>query len=142
MLGAFRSAHAGPRSTVARVGLAALLACVGLTWTAGASSAFATYGTVSITKKNVGGDPADVFHFNAPSAIKTGGFDLIGGQTYTNTRVEYNTGTYGSAYTVSEPASDKYELKRIDCAVTPSSSRGQVSPVVARCWASATRSSR
>jgi hypothetical protein len=131
MLGAFRSAHAGPRSAVARVGLAALLACVGLTWTAGASSAFATYGTVSITKKNVGGDAADVFHFNAPSAIKSGGFDLIGGQTYTNTRVEYNTGKYGSAYTVSEPAGDKYELKSIDCAVTPSYHKGSATTSLA-----------
>ena len=131
MLGAFRSAHAGPRSAVARVGLAALLACVGLTWTAGASSAFATYGTVSITKKNVGGDAADVFHFNAPSAIKTGGFDLIGGQTYTNSRVEYNTGTYGTPYTVSEPASDKYELKSIDCAVTPAYHKGSATTSLA-----------
>src|SRR3954454_12140247 len=84
MLGAFRSAHAGPRSAAARIGLAALLACVGLTWTAGASSAFATYGTVSITKKNVGGDAADVFHFNASDQIKAGGFDLIGDGNYTN----------------------------------------------------------
>jgi prealbumin domain-containing protein len=124
MLGAFRSAHAGPRSAAARVGLAALLACIGLTWTAGASSAFATYGTVSITKKNVGGDAADLFHFDAPSAIKAGGFDLKGGETYTNSHVVYNTSRYAQAYTVSEPASDKYTLKSIDCDVTPAYHNG------------------
>ena len=124
MLGAFRSAHAGPRSAAARVGLAALLACIGLTWTAGATSAFATYGTVSITKKNVGGDAADLFHFDAPSAIKAGGFDLKGGETYTNSHVLYNTSKYAQAYTVSEPASDKYTLKSIDCDVTPAYHNG------------------
>src|SRR4051795_7968862 len=124
MLGAFRSAHAGPRSAAARIGLAALLACVGLTWTAGASSAFATYGTVSINKKNVGGDATDLFHFDAPSAIKAGGFDLKGGETYTNSHVVYNTRTYAQAYTVSEPARDKYTLKSIDCAVTPAYHKG------------------
>ena len=124
MLGAFRSAHAGPRSAAARVGLAALLACIGLTWTAGATSAFATYGTVSITKKNVGGDAADLFHFDAPSAIKAGGFDLKGGETYTNSHVLYNTSKYAQAYTVSEPASDKYTLKSIDCVVTPAYHNG------------------
>jgi hypothetical protein len=127
MLGAFRSAHAEPRSAAARIGLVALLACVGLTWTAGASSAFATYGTVSITKKNVGGDATDLFHFDAPDAIKAGGFDLKGGGTYTNSRVEYNTSKYAKAYTVSEPASDKYELKSIDCDVTPAYHKGTAS---------------
>jgi hypothetical protein len=137
MLGAFRSAHAGPRSAAARIGLAALLACIGLTWTAGASSAFATYGTVSITKKNVGGDSTDVFHFDSSSAIKVGGFDLIGGGTYTNTKVEYNTaksyaGKYTkAAYTVSEPASDKYELQSIDCSVSPSYHKGSASTSLA-----------
>src|SRR4051794_10671289 len=137
MLGAFRSAHAGPRSAAARIGLAALLACIGLTWTAGASSALATYGTVSITKKNVGGDKADVFHFDSPAAIKYGGFDLIGGQTYSNSKVEFNTsknyaGTYTkAAYTVSEPASDKYTLKSIDCAVSPYSHKGSATTSLA-----------
>src|SRR4051812_6083827 len=124
MLGAFRSAHAEPRSAAARIGLVALLACIGLTWTAGASSAFATYGTVSITKKNVGGDATDLFHFDAPDAVKAGGFDLKGGDTYTNSHVVYNTGRYGKAYTVSEPPSDKYELKSIDCYVTPAYHKG------------------
>jgi hypothetical protein len=131
MLGAFRSAHAGPRSAAARIGLAALFACIGLTWTAGASSAFATYGTVSITKKNVGGDAADLFHFDAPSAIKAGGFDLKGGETYTNSHVVYNTSTYAQAYTVSEPASDKYTLKSIDCAVTPAYHKGSATTSLA-----------
>ena len=59
------SAHAGPRGTAARLGLAALAACIGLTWTAGASDAFATYGTVTIKKVNVGGDQADTFDFTS-----------------------------------------------------------------------------
>jgi hypothetical protein len=98
----------------------ALLACIGLTWTAGASSAFATYGTVKITKVNEGGDQADSFHFNASSAISaTGGFDLKGGQTYANAKVHANAGAYNAAaYTVSEPAGDKYELKDVSCTVT------------------------
>jgi hypothetical protein len=120
MLGAFRSADAGPRGAAARIGLAALLACIGLTWTAGATSAFATYGTVKITKVNEGGDPADSFHFNASTAIKsTGGFDLKGGESYSSSTVHANAGAYSAAaYNVSEPASDKYELKSLVCSVT------------------------
>ena len=135
MLGAFRSAHAGPRSAAARIGLAALLACIGLTWTAGASSAFATYGTVSITKKNVGGDAADLFHFDAPSAIKTGGFDLMGGQTFTNTKVEYNTATYAgkytkAAYTVAEPRATSTRSRASTATSRPPTTRA--APHVAR----------
>jgi len=120
MLGAFRSADAGPRGAAARIGLAALLACIGLTWTAGASSAFATYGTVKITKINEGGDQTDSFHFNASTAIKsTGGFDLKGGGSYSSSTVHANAGAYNAAaYNVSEPANDKYELKSLVCAVT------------------------
>src|SRR4051794_2548347 len=120
MSGVFRSAAAGSRGAAARLGLMTLLACVGVTWTAGASSAFATYGTVKITKVNEGGDAADSFHFNASSAVSaTGGFDLKGGQTYANAKVHANAGAYNAAaYTVSEPASDKYELKDISCTVT------------------------
>ena len=120
MLGAFRSADAGPRGAAARIGLAALLACIGLTWTAGATSAFATYGSVKITKVNEGGDPADSFHFNASTAIKsTGGFDLKGGESYSSSTVHANAGAYNAAaYNVSEPANDKYELKSLVCSVT------------------------
>ena len=110
MLGAFRSADAGPRGAATRIGLAALLACIGLTWTAGATSAFATYGTVKITKVNEGGDQTDSFHFNASTAIKsTGGFDLKGGQSYSSSTVHANTGAYAGAgaYTVSETADDR-----------------------------------
>jgi len=90
-----------------------------VSWTAGASSAFATYGTVKIKKVNEGGDQTDVFHFDAPPAIKVGGFDLKGGETYLNSRVHANTGRYAylGDYVVSEPASDKYELKSVDCTV-------------------------
>jgi hypothetical protein len=117
MLGAFRPAEAGPRGAAARIGVAALLACIGLSWTAGATDAFATYGTVKITKVNEGGDPADSFHFNSSTQInKYGGFDLKGGESYTSSTVHANAGYYDApAYTVSEPASDKYELKSINC---------------------------
>jgi hypothetical protein len=133
MLGALRSAHAEPRSVAARIGLVALLACIGLTWTAGASSAFATYGTVKITKVNEGGDAADSFHFNASSAISaTGGFDLKGGQTYATAKVHANAGAYNAAaYTVAEPVSDKYELKNVSCTVAAApykSKYGSTSP--------------
>ena len=94
MFGVLRPAAAGTRGALARFGLVALLACVGVSWTAGASSAFATYGTVKIKKVNEGGDPTDLFHFDAPSAIKAGGFDLKGGETYVNSRVHANTGSY------------------------------------------------
>ena len=126
MLGAFRPAEAGPRGAAARIGLAALLACIGLSWTAGATDAFATYGTVKITKVNENGDAADLFHFTAPSAIKSSGaFDLKGGQTYSTSTVHANAGSYDyiAPYTITEPASasgsanDKYELKGIDCTV-------------------------
>jgi len=122
MLGAFRSADAGPRGAATRIGLAALLACIGLTWTAGATSAFATYGTVKITKVNEGGDQTDSFHFNASTAIKsTGGFDLKGGQSYSSSTVHANTGAYAGAgaYTVSETADPDYDLRDIACSVTP-----------------------
>jgi predicted Rdx family selenoprotein len=122
MLGAFRSADAGPRGAATRIGLAALLACIGLTWTAGATSAFATYGTVKITKVNEGGDQTDSFHFNASTAIKsTGGFDLKGGQSYSSSTVHANTGAYAGvgAYTVSETADADYDLRDIACSVTP-----------------------
>jgi hypothetical protein len=122
MLGALRSADAGPRGAVTRVGLAALLACIGLTWTAGATSAFATYGTVKITKINEGGDQTDSFHFNASTAIKsTGGFDLKGGQSYASATVHANTGAYAGvgAYTVSETADPDYNLRDVTCSVTP-----------------------
>jgi hypothetical protein len=63
----------GPEAPFARLGLAALFACVGLSWTAGASDAFATYGTVTIKKVNQGGDQADRFHFTSSTAIATTG---------------------------------------------------------------------
>jgi hypothetical protein len=118
-----------------------LLACLGVSWTAGASSAFATYGTVQITKVNEGGDQADLFHFDAPG-IKAGGFAIsAAGKPYVNTQVHANTGSYAylGDYTVTEPtsaagaANDKYELKSIACTVDggynkPASS-GSATPV-------------
>lgn len=119
MLGVFHPAEAGSRGAAARFALAALLACVGLTWTAGASDAFATFGTVEVTKVNVGGAATDAFHFDAPSAIVAGGFDLKGGQTYTNARVHANAGVYDApAYIISERPTDGYEVKSIVCGVT------------------------
>ncbi len=135
MLGAFRSADAGPRGAATRIGLAALLACIGLTWTAGATSAFATYGTVKITKVNEGGDQTDSFHFNASTAIKsTGGFDLKGGQSYSSSTVHANTGAYAGAgaYTVSETADADYDLRDIACSVTPAPGKYTVSGSTAK----------
>src|SRR4051812_13117959 len=125
MSGVFRSAAAGSRGAAARLGLMTLLACLGVSWTAGASSAFATYGTVRITKVNEGGDQSDLFHFDAPG-ITNGGFAIsAAGRPYTNTQVHANTGSYSSLgdYTVTEPTSGagaanaKYELKSITCTV-------------------------
>ena len=65
--------------------------------------------------------PADSFHFNASTAIKsTGGFDLKGGESYSSSTVHANTGAYDAAGPTpsSEPANDKYELKSLVCSVT------------------------
>jgi hypothetical protein len=121
MLGVLRSAEAGPRGAVTRLGLAALVACVGLTWAAGASDAFATYGKVVIKKVNQGGDQTDRFRFTS-SISGAGEFWVTSGGQYAKTVLD-NTGRYGSAYVVTEPAdtTGKYELKSIDCAVSPAS---------------------
>ena len=121
MLGAFRSAHAGPRGAAARVGLAALLACIGLTWTAGATSAFATYGTVKITKATSAAMPPTSStstrrRRSSPPAAST---SRAASPTRART-VHANAGAYdAAALQVSEPANDKYELKSIVCSVTP-----------------------
>jgi hypothetical protein len=121
MLGVLRPADAGPRGAATRLGFAALLACVGLTWTAGASDAFATYGKVVIKKVNQGGDQTDRFRFTS-SIGGAGEFWLTGGNYFSKT-VHANTGSYDAPYYVSEPAdpTGKYELKSIDCVVWPAS---------------------
>jgi hypothetical protein len=120
MLGILRPADAGSRGAASRLGIAALLACVGLTWTAGASDAFATYGTVTIKKVNAGGPAADTFRFTSSTKIASAGeFRLAGGAEYTTTKVHANAGAYDSApYYVTEDAASGYELKSIDCTVT------------------------
>src|SRR4051794_2807325 len=130
MFGVLRPAAAGSRGAVARLGLAALLACIGVSLTAGASSAFATNGTVKITKVNQGGDPADVFHFDAAAPHAryaptwVGAFDLKGAGAPTATTksftVHANTGSYYTsygAYDFSEHADAGYELKSVVCKV-------------------------
>jgi hypothetical protein len=121
MFGVLRPAHAGPRGAV-RLGLVALLACAGVTLTAGASDAFATYGTVTIKKVNVGGDQADKFHFASSTQIaKTGGFWVLSGKEYSSSTVHANAGRYDAApYYVTEDAAPGYALKSIDCYVTKS----------------------
>jgi hypothetical protein len=120
MLGVFRSASAESRSAAARLGLAALLACVGLTWTAGASNAFATWGTVTIKKVNQGGDQTDRFRFAGSTAIAMAGdFWVTSGGRYSSSTVHANAGRYDApAYTVTEDATAAYELKAISCTVT------------------------
>src|SRR4051794_35971770 len=123
MSGVFRLADAGPRG-FARLGFAVLVACIGLTWTAGASSAFATYGTVTIKKVNVGGDQADAFHFTSSTAINAaGGFNVSPALPYSSSKVHANAGAYydAPAYTVAEDTTPGYELKDISCAVTQAS---------------------
>jgi hypothetical protein len=130
MFGVLRPAAAGSRGAAARLGLAALLACIGVSLTAGASSAFATYGTVKITKVNEGGDPSDVFHFDAAAPHAryaptwVGAFDLKGAGAPTATTksftVHANTGSYYSSYgdyVFSEQADAGYELKSVVCKV-------------------------
>src|SRR3954453_21534290 len=130
MFGVLRPAAAGSRGAVARLGLAALLACIGVSLTAGASSAFATHGTVKITKVNEGGDPADVFHFDAAAphakyaTTWAGAFDLKGAGAPTATTksftVHANTGSYYTSYgdyVFSEHADAGYELKSVVCKV-------------------------
>src|SRR4051812_13998653 len=130
MFGVLRPAAAGSRGAVARLGLAALLACVGVSLTAGASSALATNGTVKITKVNQGGDPADVFHFDAAApharyaTTWAGAFDLKGAGAPTATTksftVHANTGSYYTSYgdyVFSEHADAGYELKSVVCKV-------------------------
>src|SRR3954454_20948056 len=136
MSAVFRLAHAGPRSA-ARLGLAALLVCVGMTWGAGASSAFATYGTVVVKKVNVGGDRSDRFHFASSTAINAkGGFDVSPAMPYSSSTVHANAGGRwdAAAYTVSESATPGYELKDISCTVAPAPYKptyGAATPVLA-----------
>src|SRR3954468_2145814 len=130
MFGVLRPAAAGSRGAVARLGLAALLACIGVSLTAGASSAFATNGTVRITKVNQGGNPADVFHFDAAAphakypTTWAGAFDLKGAGAPTATTksftVHANTGSYYTSYgdyVFSEHADAGYELESVVCKV-------------------------
>jgi hypothetical protein len=113
---------------VTRLGLAALLACVGLTWTAGASDAFATYGTVTIKKVNQGGDQTDRFRFTSSTAIaQAGAFWVTSGAEYTTKTVHANAGRYDSApYYVTEDASGDYELKDISCSVVAAPYKAKV----------------
>jgi hypothetical protein len=117
MLGVFRPADAGSRPTAARIGLAALVAFMGLTWTAGASDALATYGYVSIKKVNVGGSAADSFDFKTSADFGTTGFSLVGGGTWGEKKVLANATKYHASkvYTVTEPASADYELTSLAC---------------------------
>jgi hypothetical protein len=113
---------------MARLGLAALFACVGLSWTAGASDAFATYGTVTIKKVNQGGDQADRFHFTSSTGIATtGDLWVSSGGEYTTRTVHANAGRYDSApYYVTEDATGDYELKDISCTVVAAPYRTKV----------------
>ncbi len=119
-LGVTGSASAGPRGRAGRIGLAALIACMGLTWTAGASDAFATYGKVTIKKVNVGGPASDSFAFST-SAHLGSAFSLLGGQSKQIT-VLANAAPYHTdkVYTVTEPASSSYDLKSLTCSDTDS----------------------
>jgi archaellum component FlaG (FlaF/FlaG flagellin family) len=119
-LGVSRPAIAGSRVNAGRIGLAALIACIGLSWTAGATDAHATYGKVTIKKVNVGGAAGDSFAFNT-SAHLGSGFSLLGGQSWSKT-VLANAAPYHTdkVFTVTEPVSAGYELKSLSCSDTDS----------------------
>ena len=99
-----------------RFGLAALVACMGLSLTAGASDAFATYGKVTIKKVNVGGAPGDSFAFQPSAHLSTAGFALKGGGVWSKT-VLANAAPYHTdkVFTVSEAAGADYELRSLAC---------------------------
>jgi len=106
----------GPRISAGRIGLAALVACIALTWTAGASDAFATYGKVTIKKVNVGGATGDSFGFAPSPHLSTTGFALKGGGSWSKT-VLANAAPYHTdrVFTVTEAASAAYELRSLAC---------------------------
>ncbi|MEY2532599.1 MAG: hypothetical protein QOF29_509 [bacterium] len=122
MLGVFRLADARSRPTAARLGLAAAVACMGLSGSAGVSDAFATYGTygdITIKKVNVGGDATDAFGFQTSPDFKTAGFSLVGGGTWHRQVSANGAKSHASnLYTVTEAASDDYELTSLTCEKT------------------------
>jgi len=87
------------------------------------SDAFVTYGTVTIKKVNRGGDPADLFAFDASPALGVSSFSLKGDgsakSVFSSSTVHANAGYYDAApYYVSERPDADYELKDITCATT------------------------
>jgi hypothetical protein len=117
MLQALRLATGRSRGNAARLGVAAMAAFTMLALTAGASDAFATYGTVKVKKVNVGGDAGDWFGFNRSADLGGGSFSLQGGGTWSKqVLANWAAGPHpGAVYTVTEPASDEYELKDLSC---------------------------
>ncbi|MEA2319957.1 MAG: serine-aspartate repeat-containing protein, partial [Solirubrobacteraceae bacterium] len=117
MLQVIHLAAGRSRGNAARLGLAALAAFTVLTMSAGASDALATYGTVKVKKVNVGGPAGDWFGFDRSTDLGGGSFSLQGGGTWSKqVLANWASGPYsGKVYTVTEPASDEYELKELSC---------------------------
>ncbi|MEA2249175.1 MAG: hypothetical protein QOH46_3704 [Solirubrobacteraceae bacterium] len=117
MFQVFRLATGRSRGNAARLGVAAMAAFTVLTMTAGASDALATYGTVKVKKVNVGGEPADWFSFDRSTDLGASSFSLQGGGTWSKqVPANWASGPHpDKVYTVTEPASDEYELKDLSC---------------------------
>jgi hypothetical protein len=117
MMGVLRPADAGTRGSTARLGLAALLACVGLTWTAGAADAMATYGEITIKKATVGGSGGDEFSYSASADLSEYGFKLADGGYWTTEVVpNEDDGPHSDkVFTVTEDEHSGYELVDISC---------------------------
>ncbi|MEA2287428.1 MAG: hypothetical protein QOJ21_3471 [Solirubrobacteraceae bacterium] len=117
MLQVLHLAAGRPRGNAARLGLAALAAFTVLTMSAGASDALATYGTVKVKKVNVGGPAGDWFGFDRSTDLGGGSFSLQGGGMWSKqVLANWAGGPHpGQVYTVTEPASDAYELKDLSC---------------------------
>jgi hypothetical protein len=109
----------------ARLLVAAALAWLGLAMCA--QAAHATYAKIEVEKINLGGDPAQVFKFDAsltawgnpqpPSTIQ-----LKGGQTSGGIQVECNASgcPSGVTNTITERPTSGYTLTKIECRSTPS----------------------
>jgi hypothetical protein len=130
-----RSAHAEPSTmpsgAVLRLGLAALLACLGLAWQAQAAQA--TYGKVTIVKVNRGGDQTDAFTFHPQVMPSVADFSIVAGEAARRTfSVECNVDRAGRAgecsrwhypaLKVSELAAPGYALTAVECRHTQGTS--------------------
>ncbi len=94
---------------------ALLCAFAGLAWQAAAAQA--TYGKISVVKKNDGGNPADSFSFQTNTYPSKPAFSLLGGQSKTY-EIDCNVGSYCRANTtlaITEDAKSGYTMTGAVC---------------------------